>query len=111
MCQAARSSTITACSRGPSFLAALPRNFCIVAVFASRYGASIDHPVAGSTMPKIQIDFRPFCRTTVGRDPLVAHTAVNVPCCPKRASSWNQMRTFVRGREARTLFTKKGRAA
>ena len=47
---------------------------------------------------KTQIDFRPFCRTTIGRDPLAAHTAVNVPCCPKRASSWNHTRTFVRGR-------------
>ena len=36
--------------------------------FASRCGLTIDHPVAGSTMPKTQIDFRPFCRTTVGRD-------------------------------------------
>ena len=62
-------------------------------------------------MPKTQIDFRPFCRTTVGRDPLEAHTDVNVPCCPNRASSRNQTRTLVRGREARTLFTKRGRDA
>ena len=34
----------------------------MVTVFASQYGLTIDHPVAGSTMPKTQIDFRPFCR-------------------------------------------------
>jgi hypothetical protein len=59
----------------------------MVVVFASRCGANIDHPVIGSTMPKTQIDFRPFWRTTVGRDPLAAHTEVNVPCCPNLASS------------------------
>ena len=59
----------------------------MVAVFASWYGLTIDQPVTGSTMPKTQIDFRPFYRTIVGRDPLAAHTDVNVPCCPNRASS------------------------
>ena len=59
----------------------------MVVAFVSRYGLIIDHPVTDSTMSKTQIDFRPFCRTIVGRDPLAAHTDVNVPRCPNRASS------------------------
>ena len=57
----------------------------MVAVFASRYGLTIDQPVTGSTMPKTQIDFRPIF-LPVGRDCLAAHTDVNVPCCPGPAS-------------------------
>ena len=51
------------------FLAAALRKCCMVLVFASLCGATIDHPVTGSTIPKAQIDFRPVWRTTVGRDP------------------------------------------
>ncbi len=65
---------------------------------------AIDQPVAGSTAANTQIDFHPCWRMTVGRDPFIAHTAISVPCWPKRASSWNQMRTLVRGRDARTRF-------
>jgi len=83
----------------------------MVAVFTSRNGMASDQPVAGSTAANTQIDLRPFWRTTVGRDPLIAQIAVSVPCWPNLASSWNQTRTFVRGREARTRFTKRGRAA
>jgi hypothetical protein len=37
----------------------------MVAVFATRCGLTIHHLVAGSTTPNTQINFRPFCRTTV----------------------------------------------
>jgi len=98
-CHPAPSRIITACSRRLSLRAHASRNACVI----------FDQPVAGSTAANTQIDFRPCWRTPVGRDPSSAHTAVSVPCCPNRASSCNQMRTVVRGREARTRFTKRGR--
>ena len=98
-CHPAPSRIITACSRRLSLLAAASRIACVI----------FDQPVAGSTAANTQIDFRPCWRTAVGRDPSSAHTAVGVPCWPNRASSWNQMRTLVRAREARTRFTKRGR--
>lgn len=81
-CQSAPSRIITACSRRRSLFAAASRNACVVSVFTSRYGMAINQPVAGSTAANIQIDFHPCWRTTVGRDPLSAQTAVSVPCWP-----------------------------
>jgi len=88
---------MAACSRRRIFEATWSRNACIDSVFAWRKVVAIDHPVSGSTAANTQMDLRPFCRITLGREPVGAQTVLRVPCCPNLASSWKSTRTRVRG--------------
>jgi hypothetical protein len=109
LCQPAPSKTSTTCTSLPASSAIIRKCTLINVVLTVGEISADDWPVNGSTAPKMYAHLYSVWRTARGRLPRCAHTRVNVPCWPTRASSWNQTATRLSLCFAWTLRTKKGR--
>ncbi len=108
LCQPAPSKTSTTCTSLPASSAIMRKCALIKAVFTVGAISADDWPVNGSTAPKMYDHLYSVWRTARGRLPRCAHTRVNVPCWPTRASSWNQTATRLSLCSAWTLRIKRG---